>query len=165
MKKDFIELRSWGDGGAELELGPLSLYICMSCGHIDLYANDGMRNFYKNEFERNKATLEIEKNIKNQTKEQTKLLNDKICKLHDKKNELACQVAKLETDASNEDLTIRQSKELLAQIPPIKNEILTIDAEIKKCETEIEHIQTKEPLKIEKEINELDKRFPTIRYR
>lgn len=57
--------------------------------------------------------------------------------LKNKKKELNDQIAKIQADADNDDITVKQSKEILAKILPIDVEILKIDKELDELNAEL----------------------------
>lgn len=120
-KSDFFE----GEGKAGLYFR-VSPYMCLSCGHIDFYASDKTIQQYKESIEEQDRLVE-----------HLQLVIDKIEELKNKKKELNDQIAKIQADADNDDITVKQSKEILAKILPIDVEILKIDKELDELNAEL----------------------------
>lgn len=130
-------------------------YICMECGHIEIFSSDLLEIAKDAELKENKKKYLKDEAIKEATKKIEKEKN-KLPKLMKNLDSLNKEIKELKRKSQNEDITIKQQKLFLKQIEDKEREVETIDQNIYHLQKTIDEL--KYELEYELEIIEEDYR-------
>ena len=141
----------FSDGNAKLRG---DAYVCMKCGHIEIYSSE-LLSLAKLE----KAKEDKIANLIKQVNDEKAAYQDKIVQLEIKVEELKSEINVLMTGAEDENITVKQHNELLKQIQlkeyeiaRVQNEIKSVHLTINSCDEKIKRIKEKNNKKINKRI-------------
>ena len=124
-------------------------YLCVDCGHVEFFASARAR-----ELVGEKLNLQKQMNTEIQAREEKIAeLESTLEPLREQLNLFQEEVLKLRRASENENITVRQQKDLLAELEAAKQKMESIGLEVKDLEEQIECLKS-EIRKIQKKMAE-----------
>lgn len=114
-------------------------YVCLDCGHIEMYACEQSHAYKKTV-----AKVENEKYVKKEIDKREKLLeeaNKNLVSLEKKVNQCTEEVSKLEEAANDENITVKEQKNLLAKVEETKNKLNIAKVELARGQSKVRQLE------------------------
>lgn len=114
-------------------------YVCLDCGHIEMYACE-QSHAYKETV----AKVKNEKYVKKEIDTREKLLeeaNKNLVSLEKKVNQCTEEVSKLEEAANDENITVKEQKNLLAKVEETKNKLNIAKVELARGQSKVRQLE------------------------
>lgn len=131
LVKSFIPMEAWGDGSSEISKEYVDVYLCVKCGHYELFS---MKKVY--EYEKISSAIdELEKELPP--------LKQKLLEYRNDEKSINNKVSELEDALKSIDITIRQQQELKIELNAVKQKQKELPFAISRVNGEIQAINTK----------------------